>query len=499
MKFKLQERISQNLYYVSDVELVGGKPWVMSEGIHIATNINVCRELADAKGFTDPHYYEVKVRPDVLANALFLDYDLGVWSAGNIAEEIIKKTNKEKYTSGTDPNLYTDDSHSGDTIPTQRIHLKRALGDREVNRANVIKSYKGKTIKQDDGTRKADVSTARGWQYLKDLLNKLGYKCISYTNYVEDEKGSLCYLLFSADDIISCRPKNNINPLGESMILKEEKEYLDKDRDIRDYGTGRAEGTNVFTERTGISFYDNLFDKPDYMRDHKNLVGEIKYMTPLEYYKECAKIFSNDKHFVSIDDLKNQRSRDAKIIEELTDIVTKYKTRLYLPYLNYAEKEQEGLHRMLAVANIFGWAEEKFPVLIINWADEDLHNRQVRQQYEARCEWETEEAIKEAFRYYYPQDKCEEYLKEQIEWELPRKQCYMTDEDLKKALDTLEVKITNDKVIVSVDGKEYSYDRSEWLRIEDDDDLPDEDVLTDDNIDDLLDLDITDLLFKMKD
>lgn len=471
MKFrKLQERISQNLYYVSSCELVGGLPWVGVEGIHIATDINVCRNLAEAHGFTDPHYYEVKVKPRVLQTPLYMDYDLGVWSAQNIAEELLKKDSKERYTSGTESILFPNDpNHYGDTIPTTRIHTKKKLDDRSINYTNIIKGFKT-PYKMPLNKRE------QLWGYVRTLLKKLGYTCISYTNHYENTGGSLCYILTSSSDIISCRPRND--------SLKEDVKYLDKERDIRDYGTGVAEGTDTFTKVTGTSFYDNLITKPDYMREHENMVGEIKYMTPLEYYKECSDIFSNDKHFVSVEDLKRQRSHDSRIIDELTDIVSKYHTKLYMPYLNYAEKQQEGLHRMLAMANLFGWSNEKFPVLIINWADEDLHKKQVDYRHKVRCEMDIDNAIKEALRYTYPTDteECIEYLKEQIEWELERHCREMTDEEVRHAIDTLKINITDETIIFTIDGEDYEYPKS-YLKQEEKepDDL--------DNIDDLLDQD----------
>ena len=149
--------------------------------------------------------------------------------------------------------------------------------------------------------------------------------------------------------------------------LIEERQYLDKERDIIDWGTGKASGTDIFANHTGTSFYDQLFTKKDYMRDKENMVGEVEYMTPRKYFEECAKVFTeHSDHTVSFDDLVRQRNIDKRTLAELEDIITKYHTKLFMPYINYAEGQQEGLHRMLVAANMFGWDKEKFPVLSIN-------------------------------------------------------------------------------------------------------------------------------------
>lgn len=93
-------------------------------------------------------------------------------------------------------------------------------------------------------------------------------------------------------------------------------------------------------------------------------------------------------------------------------------------------------------------------------------------------------AIKEALRYTYPTDteECIEYLKEQIEWELERHCREMTDEEVRHAIDTLKINITDETIIFTIDGEDYEYPKS-YLKQEEKepDDL--------DNIDDLLDQD----------
>ena len=147
-----------------------------------------------------------------------------------------------------------------------------------------------------------------------------------------------------------------------------------------------------------------------------------------------------------------------------------------MPYINYAEGQQEGLHRMLTAANMFGWDKVKFPVLTIRWADEDLHNRQVEEKYRNRMRNEIDTAIINALEYRYPTDdkKCKEYLIDQIVWELDKAQRYMTDEDLEKAKSSIDFTINGDKIIFTVNDIEFPH-WTEELTQEDDEEEPDYD------------------------
>ncbi len=274
--------------------------------------------------------------------------------------------------------------------------------------------------------------------------------------------------------------------------------YLDKDRDIVDWGTGKASGTDIFADTTGTSFYDQLFTNKDYMLEKENMVGTVEYMTPRQYFEECAKVFTeHSDHAVTMDDLTQQRGRDKRIIDELSDIVTKYHTKLFMPYINYAEGQQEGLHRMLMAANMFGWDDEKFPVLVIRWADEDLHKRQVDEKYRNRMMHEIDTAITNALSYRYPTDerKCREYLIDQIQFDLDRAQRYMSDEDLEKAKSSIDFTLDNDNIIFNVNGMQFPHERIELVQ-EDDEDDADMDAIDLDDID-LSDLgDISDFFVK---
>ena len=64
-----------------------------------------------------------------------------------------------------------------------------------------------------------------------------------------------------------------------------------------DYKTGDVNGSNIFdTTTTGSSFYNDLIPgdpENEYMEKNKNLKGEIKMVSPYEYFKGCSKIFGS--------------------------------------------------------------------------------------------------------------------------------------------------------------------------------------------------------------
>ena len=173
-----------------------------------------------------------------------------------------------------------------------------------------------------------------------------------------------------------------------------------------DYGTGKVVGKDIFDRKTHISFYDELLTNPEYMAKKENLKGEIVMMSPNEYYRECAtKIFRN----TTVDSLKEQRRWNEKTLEYLTKLVTQYKRRMFMPYISYAERGQEGLHRMMVAGDLFGW-DEKFPVLVITTYDEERKRREdkIKEEYTIR------KMFKDAVDRYRYEYEDEEQLREKI-------------------------------------------------------------------------------------
>lgn len=118
---------------------------------------------------------------------------------------------------------------------------------------------------------------------------------------------------------------------------------------------------------TKVSHYNNFLNPKDlaYMEKSKNRTGEIVQMTPEDYFRECAE---NIFH-VSLKHLKDSRAFNADIIEKYASDMEQGDT-FPLPYINYADKAQEGLHRMMAAGEAFGW-NKKFPVLVVKAFDDE--------------------------------------------------------------------------------------------------------------------------------
>ena len=122
-------------------------------------------------------------------------------------------------------------------------------------------------------------------------------------------------------------------------------------------------GTPIFDiTTTGDSSRDRVIPgnkNNEYMEKWKGIIGTIEYMTPREYFFRCA-----DALNCSVTDLINQRVEDIESLKFITDNISSGK-KLDLPYIDYVTDNQEGLHRMMAVARMFGWDSDRYPVLII--------------------------------------------------------------------------------------------------------------------------------------
>lgn len=199
--------------------------------------------------------------------------------------------------------------------------------------------------------------------------------------------------------------------------------FLDAEGRYYDYGTSFIEGDNVVdTNKTGMTFYDQFFDVKDraYLQDVKNLKGTIVRMNPEEYYDKCAvDIFS-----VPVSKLKKERGEmDRKIIEKLKTIMTKYNRRMCMPMINYADKGQEGLHRMMAIAELYGW-DHKVPVLVVEWYDKERADKDEQEEKIKRVETVINRAIKRAQEYKYVNY---DQFKDQLQFTLDQEFEYSND------------------------------------------------------------------------
>lgn len=104
-------------------------------------------------------------------------------------------------------------------------------------------------------------------------------------------------------------------------------------------------------------YLDSNITYKDYSKIEKGIIGEIRYLTALEYMELAA----------------SQKDISVKEILEPVDeskidnysVKMKNGIKFPLPSIELGTYNQEGRHRMLAAANAFG-KDTKFPVLIIN-------------------------------------------------------------------------------------------------------------------------------------
>ena len=186
--------------------------------------------------------------------------------------------------------------------------------------------------------------------------------------------------------------------------------YLDKDQKFYDYHTGDIDGTDIFdTNKASNSDAQQILNGSTYWKEDRNTYSEIIYMTPYEYFKHCAEDCFNE----SAEQLIASRRRDKNTLEHLTQVITVYKKKFPLPYIDYATHStpsQEGLHRMMVAGDLFGW-DMKFPVQIIKWVDEDRAKQEKEYKHKREIERYLQKAVKKALRYkYYNIDELKDQL-----------------------------------------------------------------------------------------
>ena len=262
-------------------------------------------------------------------------------------------------------------------------------------------------------------------------------------------------------------------------------DYLDAEEQFYDYKTSSLDGKVVFdTTTTGMSYYDELLHNPEYMRRAKNLKGEIVYMTPTAYFEGCADIFNS-----TTEKQINQTRADKHTFDKLMTVLKKYRRKFPVGFLNYAQRGQEGRHRMFAAAEYSGW-ETKQPVLVINWADEDRYNREEEARAKREDDIKIMSACRDALRYRF-YNIAE--LRDEIQCKLNQKFFISVGDDVSFDFSTDE---KEREYIVRCGKGEYifSYDEVKWEEGEPDPDLDLDDL--DIELDELKDENISDWLKK---
>lgn len=239
-----------------------------------------------------------------------------------------------------------------------------------------------------------------------------------------------------------------------------------------DYKTAPVDGDQVIDlHKTGMSFYDDfLSNNPktlEYLRDNKNLVGNVVMMSPDEYYQACSDYGFPNKH-PSVDVLKHTRRIDERTLQHLKNVLTVYKHRFPMPVLNKAEEAQEGLHRMMVVGDMFGWSH-KVPVLVVDWADEELAKQTAHRKQVEKIKYKIKQAVQETLRYKFANIAD---LKQQLQWDLDREFEYVDNIDVPVKFE-LQEDGKYGVFVVTVDGISYEFDYEdvEFVDSEEDDDF----------------------------
>lgn len=254
------------------------------------------------------------------------------------------------------------------------------------------------------------------------------------------------------------------------------------EQDFYDYGTAPVNGSDVVDlHKTGMSFYDDFLSRNNktlqYLRDNKNLVGEVVMMSPEEYYQACSDYGFNDRH-PSVEKLKRERKQDEKTIQRLRDVLTVYKKKFPMPMLNKAHNSQEGLHRMMVIGDMFGW-EHKVPVLVVDWADKQRAFEEARRQRIEKITYRIKRAVMDALEYTF--ENIDE-LKEQLQWELDKQFEYDDDVstpvqfELTSNEDTSEFRVTLGAASFEFDYDDVKFKDSEEFTDDDNFDVDDIDL-----------------------
>lgn len=161
-----------------------------------------------------------------------------------------------------------------------------------------------------------------------------------------------------------------VSALTFYICMKRYIRYINASIDV-DIDTSIFDGT-PFKCDTDTSYYNDFLNNKElaYMQKNKNRTGKVLLMSPKDYIEECAAKIFNGR--VSSQDLIDQRNLskaedDTRLIDTyVTDM--KHGDKFPLCYLNYPDHSQEGLHRMIAAGEAYGWDTE-FPVLVVTAFD----------------------------------------------------------------------------------------------------------------------------------
>lgn len=251
------------------------------------------------------------------------------------------------------------------------------------------------------------------------------------------------------------------------------------EQEFYDYKTAPVNGSDVVDlNHTGMSFYDQFIQNNtadiQYLRDKKNLKGDVVMMSPEEYYQACSEYGFPGSH-PSVETLKRQRYMDKNTLNHLKNVLTVYKKKFPMPMLNKAENGQEGLHRMLVIGDMFGW-DHKVPVLVVDWVDKQRAYDEAKRARITKIENKLSRAIDDTLHYSF---KNIEEVEDQLQWALDKEFEYSDEIETPVKFVLTQDK---DKVIVSVGEATVEFDYED-INFTDSNDNEDFDI---DDIEDVL-------------
>lgn len=221
--------------------------------------------------------------------------------------------------------------------------------------------------------------------------------------------------------------------------------YWDKSRKDRSLREALERGPDIFDlSAKGESSHFRELLTSQVVRDEENVKLEIKQLTPAEYFEGCAEIFNSTP-----EQQLRQVKFDKSINTHLKGVLNKGE-KFPLTYLNYADRSQEGRHRMYVAGELYGW-NKTYPVAIFTIADEDLARQRAQEAEEDRIWKLIDKAVQRAQEFSY---HSVEELREEL--------VYLLSDDIEELDSKLSIAEFNHDLIVKIGGVEYFIEKDDF-------------------------------------
>lgn len=193
----------------------------------------------------------------------------------------------------------------------------------------------------------------------------------------------------------------------------------------------------VFSNTLESNYYQQRLDNSSYMENRYKITTNVEQMTPLEYYEQCSHLFNS-----TISALKASRlEKGREYIDELINVIEGPNNQFPMCYIDFVNKNQEGLHRMYALGELYGWSKVKFPVLVVIRTE-----KQKEELEEEYLEEKTWLALQDVLKSKYLNvnefiDELKNQINREIKYEVHP-----------------QIKYIDDKVSVKINGFLFEYD-----------------------------------------